>query len=490
MTVPAYGNYWAAGIVHHNSAKTCFGAWESIRCAMENEGSLIVCFAQNAELSVLVQQAAVFNALPVEFKQKMLGQDEYVSYTKQNGFAGNSLILPNGSRILFKTYAQFQQNQTVLEGLELGSYSPKLVNLGAWCDEYLGGPELIDTLAFRLATRNAKMLLTFTPIDGYSETIRQFLDGAKTIETKQAELLNNRPVPYIQKCKDRDAAIIYLHTKDNPFSGYERVAKEALAKGDEAWVLCRVYGIPTKSISSKFPSFSREVNVVKHEMIPKAGVTRYMVLDPAGRKKWFMVWIAVDATDTWWVYREWPDVGLGDWAEWRNGKWAPGEAAKRDGNVEGVEQYVRLITDLEREDALEAGEPEKFEVFERLIDPRLGAAKYQGAKGVSTSMDDLADAGLTFLPAPGLEIDDGLQALHNQMAYDRKRPIDGSNRPRFYISERCENIIRAIQEYTGDGGKDEAWKDCLDVIRYAATADIRHIDPKWRTAVQKTAGGY
>jgi len=466
----------------NRAAKTQLGAWLTVRCAMENENSLIVCFAQNAELSVLVQQSAIFNHLPVEYKQKTLGQSEYISYTKQNGFAGNSVILPNNSRILFKTYSQFQQNQTILEGLELGSFSPKLVNLGAWCDEYLGGPELIDTLGFRLATRNAKMLLTFTPIDGYSETIRVFLDGAKTLETKPAALLNNRALPYVQECKERDAAILYLHTIDNPFSGYERVAKEAQSKGDESWILCRLYGVPTKSISSKFPSFSRETNVVKPESIPTEGVTRYMILDPAGRKKWFMCWIAVDATETWWIYREWPDVSHGDWAEWRNGKWAPGEGAKRDGNVEGIAQYVSLITQLEREN--------KEDIAERLIDPRLGAAKYQGATGVSCIIEDLADAGLPFVPAPGLDIEDGLQALHDKMAYNRSKPIDGSNRPRFFISERCENIIRAIQEYTGDGGKDEAWKDPLDVIRYAAIADIRYIDPKWGKATGTTRGGY
>ena len=499
FTVPDYHNYVAAGVVNHNSAKTQLGAWLTVKCAMENPGGMIVCFAQNAELSVLVQQAAIFHHLPLEYKQKTLGQEEYISYTKQNGFAGNSVIFPNGFRILFKTYSQFQQNQTVLEGMELGCYSPKAVNLGAWCDEYLGGPELINTLGFRLATRNAKMLLTFTPIEGYSETVRIYLDGATTLQSKSAELLNGRMVPFVQKCKGRDAAVVYLHTKDNPFSGYERVAKEAIAKGDEEWILCRLYGIPTKSISSKFPSFSREVNVVKDSDLPwKKTVTdwerngckgekpvypttRYLILDPAGRKKWFMAWIAVDVSDTWWVYREWPDISIGDWAEWKNGKWVPGEGAKRDGQVEGVQQYASLIRNLELGE-----EP----VFERLIDPRLGAAKYQSMSGVSSIMEDLSDAGMEFIPAPGVEIEDGIQALHNKMAYDRKRPIDGANRPHLYISDACENIIRAIQEYTGDDGKDEAQKDPLDCLRYAAVAEIRYIDPKLLKPHVGARGGY
>jgi hypothetical protein len=471
----------------NRAAKTQLGAWLSVKCAMENDGSLIICFAQNSELSVLVQQAAIFHHLPLEYKQKTLGQEEYISYTKQNGFAGHSVIFPNGSRILFKTYSQYQQNQTVLEGLELGSWSPKAVNLGAWCDEYLGGPELLNTLGPRLGDRNAKCLLTFTPIEGYTETVRMFLEGAQTVQSKPAELLGGRMVPVMQRCNGRDAAILYLHTKDNPFAGYSRLAKEALAHDDEAWTLCRMYGIPTKSISSKFPSFSREVNVVKHEDLPWIKtpgypITRYLILDPAGRKKWFMGWVAVDASETWWVYREWPDVSIGDWAEWRNGKWAPGDGAKPDGAVEGVGQYVSLITNLES--------GEKEEIFERLIDPRLGAAKYQSMTGISSTIEDLSDAGLTFVAAPGIEIEDGIQALKNKMSYDRKRPIDANNRPKFYISDRCENIIRALQEYTGDEGKDECWKDCIDVLRYAAVSEIRFIDPKWLVGQQQSRGGY
>ena len=76
-----------------------------------------------------------------------------------------------------------------------------------------------------------------------------------------------------------------------------------------------------------------------------------------------------------------------------------------------------------------------------------------------------------------MDIEDGLQALQTKMAYNRKAPMDSLNRPHFYVSERCQNIITAIQEYTAEGGLDEAWKDPIDVLRYAAIADIRYINP-------------
>lgn len=462
----------------NRSGKTSYAAKVVVRAAVENYGSIIMCFAQNEDVSVRQQQGAIYDALPEELKRKTLGVEENVSYTRKNGFSKKSLILPGSlSQIIFKTYAQFLNNDTILEGAELGSREPKYINLGAWCDEYLIGPALLDTLRFRLATRNSKLIVTFTPIDGYTEVVRDYLDGAKTLETAPADLLKNRPVPIAQVSKNRNAGIVYFHTKDNPFGGYDRIAAD-LALRPEDEILCRAYGVPTKSLSCQFPNFSTEINVLQHDKMPRTNVTRYMVLDPAGRKNWFMCWIAVDETDTYYVYREWPDVSVGDWAKWHGGKWINGEGAKGLGY--GIKQYVDLILDLETGETM----------FERLIDPRLGAAKYQTQNGASSIIEDLADAGLIFIPAPGLEIDDGLQAMQTKMAYNKKQPIDGINRPHFYISERCQNTITALQEYTATGGPEEAMKDPIDCVRYAAIDGIRFIkDGQFRPA-RKTIGGY
>jgi hypothetical protein len=304
------------------------------------------------------------------------------------------------------------------------------------------------------------------------------LQGANTEASKDAELLGGRSVPYIQTSRNRDAGIIYFHSKDNPFGGYDRIAKDLAGRPEEE-ILTRAYGVPTKSISTKFPNFSREVNVVKHESLDLKGKTHYMVLDPAGRKNWCMAWIAVDQSDTWFVYREWPDVNVGEWARWHGGKWISGSGSKGLGY--GIKDYVELILALEDE----VRQP----IMTRLIDPRLGAAKYQAQFGASSIIEDLADAGLVFDPAPGLDIEDGLQALQTKMAYKRSQKIDALNRPHFYISDRCENLITALQEYTGDGGQEEAWKDPIDCLRYAAIDGIRYIDPKALQTV-KPKGSY
>jgi len=452
----------------NRSSKTTWAAMAVVRAAVENPGSAIMCFSQNADVSIRQQQSAIYDALPEELRVKVLGTEENVSYTRKNGFSKGSLILPGSkSLIIFKTYAQFLNNDTILEGAELGSRDPAWINIGAWCDEYLIGPELLATLRFRLATRNAKLVVTFTPIDGYTEVVRDYLAGARTEEWRNAELLGGKAVPFVQTSKNRDAGIIYFHSRDNPFGGYDRIAKDLKGRPEDE-ILTRAYGVPTKSMSTRFPNFSREVNVMKHGDIDLKNKTHYMILDPAGRKNWFMAWIAVDQSDTWYVYREWPDINVGEWAKWHGGKWIGGQGAKGLGY--GIRDYVDLVCRLEDE--------VKQPIFMRLIDPRLGAAKYQTLSGASSIIEDLSDAGMVFAPAPGLDIEDGLQALQSKMAYKKNAPIDGINRPHFYISDHCDNIITALQEYTGDGGLEEAWKDPIDVLRYAAIDGIRYVDPK------------
>jgi len=175
--VPGYQNYVAGGVISHNSSKTSYAAKAVVKAAIENHGSIIMCFSQNADVSIRQQQSAIYDALPEELKRRTLGTEENVSYTRKNGFSKGSLILPEShSHIIFKTYAQFLNNDTILEGAELGSRVPRWINIGAWCDEYLIGPELLNTLRFRLATRNSKLIVTFTPIDGYTEVVLSLIN--------------------------------------------------------------------------------------------------------------------------------------------------------------------------------------------------------------------------------------------------------------------------------------------------------------------------
>ena len=143
-----------------------------MQAVIENSDGHIVCFSQNADTSIKVQQAAVWSMMPKEFRKKTKSIEGYINYSMQNGFTGSSFIFPDTrTRVDFKTYTQFSNNQTILEGFEFGFKKPEGNNIGAWLDEYLGDAALVNTLRFRLATRDSKMIIGFTPIDGYTPFI-------------------------------------------------------------------------------------------------------------------------------------------------------------------------------------------------------------------------------------------------------------------------------------------------------------------------------
>ena len=83
---------------------------------------------------------------------------------------------------------------------------------------------------------------------------------------------------------------------------------------------------------------------------------------------------------------------------------------------------------------------------------------------------------MTFIPAPGVDIDSGLQLINNLLSYDDTKPIDSLNAPKLFISDRCTNLIYAMQEYTAKGGKDEATKDPIDCLRYLCVSKCEYFD--------------
>lgn len=469
----------------NRSSKSKFCAWLCMRALLENPGTRIFCWSQNDEASKLNQQPYFWEYLPQEMRRKQRGTLAKIVYTKANGFTDKNFILPNGSQCIFKTYSQFLNDPTTIEGAELGAQRPAdgfpFPNIGNWFDEYLLGPDLLETIRFRLATRDAVNLISFTPIDGYTEVVRQCIAGAKTLQTKEAKLLNGELVPYIQQPKKKNARIIYFHSEMNPYGGYERLARDLEGEPREK-ILVRAYGVPTKSATGKFPRFTRESNVMKHAELPfikdpDYPVTRYLVVDPAPVKPWSMIWVAVDAAGVHYVYREWPDISYGEWGEWgKNNRSRPGPAAKANGY--GIKDYVNLILTAE----------EGEEIYERYMDPRMGNTARQGKDGAVTMMDDMADEGMDFYPAPGKDEDEGLQALQNLIAWDRERPVDALNRTHFIVSDQCEQTILCLNEYTGNEGKNEAWKDFVDGCRYMAISGLEYVDTK-RVILAKT-GGY
>ena len=465
----------------NRSGKTEWGARTIVKAAIENPLSVIVCFAQDEDASIRIQQAAVFRNLPPEYKKKAKTETEYINYKVKTGFSGASLILENGSQILFHKYSQFIANRAKFEGLELGSKTPEWHNVGLWLDEYLEDGDLVETMRFRLATRNSKMILTFTPIDGYTPFVASYLKDVETEITRPAALLNDEEVPLIQMNHKKGCGIVYFHSILNPFGGYERIAKE-LAHSPRDEILTRAYGIPVKSMTTLFPLFSTSVHVKdkRPEISPKTH-TVYQVVDPAGKRNYVALWAAVDEKGYVSILKEFPDRDTyGAWAEFGDPKWKFGPASKKSGyNVKG---YVDLFKDIEEELGVE--------VFERIGDSRFFASED------SDNMDlfaHFAEHGIHFVASDGRQEELGIAALDEWFHYNPNAEVDHANKPIVSIHSSCGNLIYSIMNYGQNGKKDEPLKDFIDVLRYLRMANAgdgpeHYTNGKLKVIVE--SGGY
>lgn len=475
----------------NRSGKTTGCAKVVMQAVQESMDGHIVCFSQNEDTSIKVQQAAVWEMMPKEFKKKTKSIEGYINYSMQNGFTAKSFIFPDTrTRVDFKTYTQFSNNQTILEGMEFGFKDPKGINIGAWMDEYLGDAALVNTLRFRLATRNSKILIGFTPIDGFTPFVAEYLAGAEVEETRYAELLD-RDLPVVQSCSGRDAKIVYLHSDENPWGGYKRIAKD-LASQPEEEIMVRAYGIPVKSMTSLIPMFSTSVNVISDEenhhgmkfpdITDKSKFTCYQVLDPAGARNFVAIWAAVNEKGEVYIAREWPDrYTYGEWAIFGQPRWKYGPAAKKIGF--DISSYVELFTEIEKE--------MQVKVYERVGDSRYFARENENNEDL---FKVFSDNGMDFVPSSGVNEETGITALDEWFSYNPNATIDAANKPTCFIHEDCGNLIDSIINYNSSGKNDEALKDFFDVMRYLRMINSGdgpdHYDPRMISALGQRKGGY
>tara|TARA_R110000787_G_scaffold109021_8_gene217481 strand:+ start:1432 stop:3084 length:1653 start_codon:yes stop_codon:yes gene_type:complete len=475
----------------NRSGKTTGCAKIVMESVINNPDGHVVCFSQNADTSVKVQQSAVWEMMPREFKKKTKSIEGYINYSMQNGFTGSSFIFPDTrTRVDFKTYTQFSNNQTILEGFEFGFKSGDNLNIGTWLDEYLGDDALINTLRFRLATRNSKMLIAFTPINGYTPFIAEYLKGSETLKTRRAELLN-RELPVQQYSPKRDASVVYLHSDENPFGGYSRIAKDLRDRPEEE-ILVRAYGVPVKSVTSLLPLFNTEVNVLGEEpnkygmsfpdISDRSRFTSYQVVDPAGARNFTALWAAVDRDGYVYIRREWPDRDTyGEWAMFGDPKWKVGPATKKLGlNVKG---YVDLFEEIEQDIGVE--------VFERIGDSRYFATENENNEDLFMLFDQ---HGMLFYPSDGRMEELGISAVDEWFTYNPNEPIDSVNRPMCYIHKECGNLIDTLLNYNSQGKSDEALKDFFDLIRYLRMSNggegPDHMENRSLLTTSKSRGGY
>ena len=453
----------------NRASKSEFGGYCAIRAMMEGPKRRVWCLQSTEPNSVEMQQPIVWKYVPLEYRDLAKSRVANVSYTQKNGFSENKFIFPNGSECIFRNYAQ---DVSVIEGGDC--------NL-IWCDE-LVPLSWIETLRYRLITRGGTLLLTFTPIEGYSPAIKEFLDGARTVEEKLAdpELLKGHLMPLVQHCVRPSACVVYFWSQDNPFSSYPNMVK-ALRGAPKSEIKTRAYGVPTKALASRFPKFREKVHGFDSEDLPKVG-TRYCFCDPASSRNWFFLWILVDPAGTHWVYREWPCAGqyipgVGD-----PGEWAEPDGRKSDGKAGtgqtsfgwGISRYKAEIERIEGEE----------HIMERWMDSRFGNSPSNAADAATTLLEEVAQLGMRFAPAPADPIEEGITLINSLLDFDE----EAGKKPQLRISRDCKALIFSLRTWTGKDERKGACKDPVDCLRWAAVAGLEDIEGT--LTIMQPCGGY
>ena len=456
----------------NRASKTEWAAKRIVQTLINIKDARVWCLHTTNQSSIQMQQPVIFKYLPSEFKDLKKNKVQNVQYTQKNGFSDNTFILPNKSQCFFMNYAQ---KRDVIEGGEVDLI---------WCDE-LVPLDWIETLRYRIVTRSGKLITTFTPITGYSSVVKEYVSGAKFLEHKPSPLLpdninvNGCPrgmMPYKAKSYIRPAAVMWFHSQLNPYNPFEQLKKTLTGKKPYE-IKIRAYGWADNISGSQFPRFTQEINVVSPEKVPEEG-TNYMVVDPAGARNWFMLWMRVDKSGDMYVYREFPDSSDGEWALPAAEPDGKAGTAQRNGAGRSLAEYKTLILDLEKEE----------KIWERYIDPRAGGSKAVTEDGGSTLIDMLDDGEnpMHFQPSAGIRIEQGVALINDGFSYDMNQEVSPLNRPKLYISESCQNLIYCLKEWTGADGEKGATKDPIDCLRYLMVMNPAY---QGEDAMQSWGGG-
>jgi hypothetical protein len=467
----------------NRAGKTEFAAKLAVETLLGTKGARVWCLHSSAQSSVGMQQPFIYRYLPPELRDiGKRGRVTNVSYTVKNGFSEATFVLPNGSQAWFMNYTQ---DVKVIEGGECDLI---------WCDE-LVPYDWVETLRYRLVTRRGKLVITFTPVTGYSLVVKDYVAGAEVVETRPSALLAgtvNVPgcprgtMPYVLQPVRRNQAVVCFHAGMNPYSSYEQLAA-AVAGRPSVEVKVRAYGWAEKLMGHVFPKFG-PVNVVEEWAVPAEG-TNYVSVDPAGAKNWFVLWLRVDVVGRIWVYREWPNAGLGEWAlpsEKPDGKVGP---AQRLEGGRGIVGYKQLFLGLEgvRETDGKWDWSEAEAVYERLIDPRAGNAAVPGEEEGTSIVEMMCEEqrdkdgrltgpSMVFAPAPACKVDEGAVLINDALDYRTEEPVTALNAPRLYVVRTCANLIWALREWTGLDGEKGACKDPIDALKYALKRGVEYVD--------------
>lgn len=254
----------------------------------------------------------------------------------------------------------------------------------------------------------------------------------------------------------KDVAVIRGSIHDNPTLSKEAV-REFLNSGEftEEELAARESGAWMFLTHRAFPTYDPHYHVVAPFHIPE-GWVKGMVIDPAHRRPWAIVWMAFGPGGEHVVYREWPTE----------------EHHKMRSSRLTAPEYASIIRNAE------GGERIDF----RILDPRFGKAQHRVKGEVHTSIqEDLARVGLYFdCRIPGTEREEtGIERIRELLRHDRNAPLSPLNCPKLQVFSTCVNSKLALEQsnFAPPSARDpdvlpekllELFKDFRDCIRYLA----------------------
>ena len=464
----------------NRSSKSTFASRLLVHLAQNIPEAEIRSMHVSEERSVSDSQRYIHESLPARYKRsKKKGTNHSLQYTQKNGFNAGKAILPpttpdaeRGSTIYFNNYRQYMADPQIFEG-----WAAHAIH----CDEEIS-ENIFSTLLARLTDNHGRLILTFTTLQGYTPLVNSLLKGATTVRSKYSALMD-KELPLEQVSSNwPDCRIYYFWSEMSPFVDYTELIR-TYSKQPQEVKLARLYGIPSKSFEGKFPKFQRETNVIEHSKIPfiadpSVHVTRYFICDPGGSKPWVALWAGVTRDGKIYIYREFPDSTMGAWAiphingaGKAVGKPGPGQRPLGWGYQDWKDYY----------EAQEDGE----EIFERIVDPRMGAATVRTKEGESNIINTMSNMGFVFRAAPGVSIDSGIAKINDALSWDDTEPMTDNNCPKLYFSDQCENTISSMLEYAGES-KSDYFSDQIDCLRYLFVSGADYITDR---DTQVTGGG-
>ena len=365
-------------------------------------------------------------------------------------------------------------------------------------------------------------------------------------------------VPRVMRCVNPLLGVVWFQSADNPYGNPKNVIEAAIGKkkGSEA-VRIECYGHARKTASAQFAQYAPEIHIVPDRSIPTVGRNVHIV-DPAGDRNFFMGWVrsvpannsieesALPSRYAVWVqeylYREWPSsyaiprVGVPEsWANPSGRKDGVNDGDRGRGQesfgwgllrykfeiarLEGWEAYYKWrrdvtpgVDDVERKRMIMSGQifPHDAELMDwdvrdgareqidgRIMDSRSAHVRAIGVQRPVTLIEDFADLGIDFDPAPGSDVGDGVGEIQTALDWQevelRTDPIPGAEiysvangdisysglnseawlrfGPRLMVAESAKNTQFSLEYWMNVDGQKGPCKDPIDILRMYLTSE-------------------